>query len=224
MPSRYMPRPDADFGAWANHFDPAVKEWWDAHGLDTTDLKPLNDALAAWNAAFAAHVSAQNAARAARQDKDAARATLEATARPVVNFVQSFPTTTDAERASLGIALRRVGGPASPTPATRPLVHLARAARFTHTLRFSDEATPTRSARPKGVLGAEVWVALTGPNQPPPADEAALRFLALAVTAPQEAVYPAEAVGQTAHYVLRWVSTTGERGPWSEVCSATIAA
>lgn len=224
MPSRYMPRPDGNFSAWANHFDPAVKEWWDAHGLDTTDLKPLNDALAAWNVAFAHHVAAQNAAHAARQEKDQARAALEGAARPIVNFVRSFPTTTDADRASLGIALRRLGGPPASAPATRPLVFLARAARFTHTLRFSDEATPTRAARPKGVLGAEVWVALSPPNTPPPADESALRFLALAVTAPQEAVYPAEAVGQTAHYMLRWLSTTGERGPWSEVCSATIAA
>ena len=30
--------------------------------------------------------------------------------------------------------------------------------------------------------------------------------------------------GQTAHYMLRWVSTSGEKGPWSETASATIGA
>ena len=30
--------------------------------------------------------------------------------------------------------------------------------------------------------------------------------------------------GVTAHYMLRWVSTTGEKGPWSETASATIGA
>ncbi len=30
--------------------------------------------------------------------------------------------------------------------------------------------------------------------------------------------------GQTAHYMLRWVSTGGEKGPWSETASATIGA
>ncbi len=30
--------------------------------------------------------------------------------------------------------------------------------------------------------------------------------------------------GQTAHYMLRWVNTTGEKGPWSETASATIGA
>ena len=30
--------------------------------------------------------------------------------------------------------------------------------------------------------------------------------------------------GKTAAYILRWLSTRGERGPWSEVCAATVAA
>src|SRR5436190_1457406 len=30
--------------------------------------------------------------------------------------------------------------------------------------------------------------------------------------------------GKTAYYALRWVSTRGEKGPWSEVCAATVAA
>jgi len=30
--------------------------------------------------------------------------------------------------------------------------------------------------------------------------------------------------GLTAHYMLRWLSTRGEAGPWSETASATIGA
>jgi hypothetical protein len=30
--------------------------------------------------------------------------------------------------------------------------------------------------------------------------------------------------GKTAHYMLRWLSTRGEAGPWSETASATIGA
>ena len=30
--------------------------------------------------------------------------------------------------------------------------------------------------------------------------------------------------GKTAHYMLRWVKTSGEKGPWSETVSATITA
>ncbi len=35
---------------------------------------------------------------------------------------------------------------------------------------------------------------------------------------------PREDGGKTARYVLRWVTTTGEKGPWSETASATIGA
>jgi len=29
---------------------------------------------------------------------------------------------------------------------------------------------------------------------------------------------------KVAHYTLRWVATTGEKGPWTETASATIGA
>ena len=30
--------------------------------------------------------------------------------------------------------------------------------------------------------------------------------------------------GKTAGYMLRWVNTRGEKGPWSEITTATVAA
>jgi hypothetical protein len=33
---------------------------------------------------------------------------------------------------------------------------------------------------------------------------------------------PVADAGKTARYMLRWVATTGEKGPWSETASATI--
>jgi hypothetical protein len=30
--------------------------------------------------------------------------------------------------------------------------------------------------------------------------------------------------GKNAHYLLRWVNPTGEKGPWSETATATIGA
>lgn len=35
---------------------------------------------------------------------------------------------------------------------------------------------------------------------------------------------PGEDGGKTAHDMLRWTATTGEKGPWSETASATIGA
>jgi hypothetical protein len=37
----YMPRPDSDFSAWAQHYYDAVEKWWSVNGFDESELKPL---------------------------------------------------------------------------------------------------------------------------------------------------------------------------------------
>jgi hypothetical protein len=36
--------------------------------------------------------------------------------------------------------------------------------------------------------------------------------------------YPGDDVGKSVYYQLRWIGSKGEKGPWSEIESATIAA
>ena len=245
MPHDYIPRPDGDFSAWANHYYAAVKKWWDTQGLDPTDLKPLEDALVLWNKDYAAHIAAQAKAEAAAAAKRQARQgpptsgptapgtppPLEAEARRIAAFIQTYPTTTDADRATIGIRVRIDGGPPAPTPTTAPLARVESGQRLTHTLRFTDESTPTRRAKPRGAAGAEVWLALADAHAPPPPlntdprdGDAGYRFLALSSRGNLQADFTSADKGKTAYYALRWVSTRGEKGPWSEVCAATVAA
>ncbi|MBK8913114.1 MAG: hypothetical protein IPM64_00690 [Phycisphaerales bacterium] len=128
---------------------------------------------------------------------------------------------------------------------TRPLVRVDTSRRLLHTLRFSDESTPTRRRKPYGVLGAEVWVALAAAHDPPPllrfagvassefrvtsSEEngeptPAFRFLAVSTDGTLQTDFTTAEAGQTAYYALRWLSTRGETGPWSEVAAATVAA
>lgn len=245
MPHDYIPRPDADFSAWANHYVEAVHKFWQVQGLDENDLKPLDDALELWNKDFAAHISAQAKAEAAAAAKKQARhgaagggggipgglAALELEARRIAAFIQTYPKTTDADRATIGIRVRVEGGPPAPTPTSRPLARVESGQRLTHTLRFTDESTPTRKAKPRGVQGAEVWLALAPANAPaPPLDTGGdggaggYKFLSLSSRGRLQADFPSADAGKTAYYALRWVSTRGEKGPWSEVCAATVAA
>ncbi|MGD9691056.1 MAG: hypothetical protein AB7K52_15465 [Phycisphaerales bacterium] len=220
----YMPRPDGNFSAWANHYYEAVKKWWDANGFDPTDLKPLETALAEWNADYPAHIKAQAAAEGARQAKDAARAALEKEVRPVTNFVQGYPKTTNADRAEMGITVRDTSPSPAPAPSSRPLALVESGQRLTHQLRLVDESTPTRRARPAGVLGAEVWVKLVDADTPAPTDPAALTFLTMTTKPSFRADFKPGEGGKTAVYMARWVNTRGEKGPWSEVTTATVAA
>lgn len=177
--SNYIPRPDGNFAAWANHYYDAVEKWYSVQGFDKELLAALKKALDTWNAQYPAHVSAQQRAEAARQAKDQARAELEREIRPVTNFVQGYPKTTDADRAEIGITVRDTSKTPTPTPTTRPLVSVEGGSRLTHELRLVDEGSPTRRGKPPGVSGAEVWVKLVDAGQPVTTDPNALSFLTM---------------------------------------------
>lgn len=220
----YIPRPDGEFGAWAAYFAKALEDWWTNQGLDLAALAAFQSALNTWETAYPANTAAQAAAESARQAKDAARKTLESLTRPLAQFVQNYPTTTDADRATLGITIRRAARAAFGTPASRPRVRIDAGSRLTHRLTVADESTPTRRARPEGVIGAEVWMALVPPGENPPTDPNALTFRALATRPTSSEEFEARDGGKTAVYMLRWISKSGERGPWSDAVTATVAA
>lgn len=218
----YIPAGDRDFDAWENNFVAYATANAAALGLDPlVDIPPLTAAESTWDADFVALTTAQAAAQSARQAKDAARDAFEAVIRPLVARLQASPDVSDAERARLGITVPdRIPTPAE-IPATRPVVSVDTRQRLQHTVSFADEATPTRKAKPKGVMGVELWVKI---GDPPPVDETQLTFLATDTRTPYVATYPGADANKVAHYMLRWVNTRGEKGPWSETASATIGA
>jgi len=156
--------------------------------------------------------------------KDAARRALEGEVRPIPNFIRSYFKTSNADRTKIGITVRDASPTPSPAPTTRPLALADSPARLTHHLWPVNESKPTRRARPAGVLGAELWVKLVDAGTPAPTDPAALSFLTMTTKTAFATDYPAAAGGKTAVYMLRWVNTRGEKGPWSEVAAATVAA
>ncbi|MBL8880105.1 MAG: hypothetical protein JNG88_13385 [Phycisphaerales bacterium] len=49
-------------------------------------------------------------------------------------------------------------------------------------------------------------------------------FLTMTTRSSFRAEYAKAAGGKTAVYMARWVNTRGEKGPWSEITTATVAA
>ncbi|HYF13860.1 MAG TPA: hypothetical protein VD971_02175 [Phycisphaerales bacterium] len=216
----YIPGPDADFNVWQNNFVTYANANLAALGLVAADMSPITSAQSTWATNFPAHVAAKQAAQAAKAAKDDARRAYVAVIRPLVRRLQASTQVSDAERASLGITVEQTPAPIGP-PATAPVCSIECGARLQHTLRFVDETTPTRRAKPPGVLGVEIWHKV---GTTPPANEGELRFVAVDTNAPYVVSYDAADGGKTAYYWLRWISPSGERGPWGEQSQATIAA
>lgn len=220
----YIPDNDAQFDAWLTTFHTYAAANLVNLGLVAGDLTPITTARTDWLAKFAAHNAAQAAAQGARQAKDLSRTTVEGLVRPLVRRLQASASVDDAERGSLGITIPD----ATPTPAgpptTRPVLKIDSGERLQHTYHFTDAATPTRKAKPAGVQGCEIWVAIVPAGTPAPGDPADYTFVTLDTRTPHTLPYDGPDGGKVAHGIARWVSTRGEKGPWSETVTATIGA
>ena len=224
MATGYIPRSDTGFQAWAGNFITYAGTHTAELGIDATDVTPIAGNLTAFISSMSANVTAQQAAQSARQAKDASRDTLESAIRQLVRQLQASTEVDDAERAALGITVPDSMPSAAPGVDTRPIGSVDTSQRLRHEIRFSDDATPTRRAKPAGVMGCEIWVKVAAPADPPPTGEADLSFVTLDTASPYIAEYDGADGGKTAHYMLRWVKTGGDKGPWSETLSATITA
>ena len=218
----YIPQSDGNFDAWQINFITYAAANAAALGLDPLlDIPPLTAAQVTWTSDYPANTAAQAAALSARQAKDDARSALQGVIRPLVARLQSSPDVDDTERAALGITVRDVTPTPAAVPTTRPLVTVDTSQRLRHVIAFTDEFTPTRKAKPAGVMGAEVWVKV---GDPAPSGPSELSFLAVDTRTPYTADYAGEDANKVDHYMLRWLNTRGDKGPWSETASATIGA
>ncbi|HEY5043936.1 MAG TPA: hypothetical protein VIK53_18340 [Verrucomicrobiae bacterium] len=216
----YIPNSDADFDNWLALFLAYLTANTAALGLTPNDLAPLTAAAAGWAAAFPASETAQAAASAAAVSKDHARATAEAVARPLVQQLQASPLVTDAQRQLMKITVRATTRTRASVPATAPMAIVDTSQRLQHIIDFRDSSSPKSKAKPAGVAGCEIWNKV---GSPAPTDISQMAYVATDTATPYLAAYTGAQAGQTACYWLRWVNTRGEKGPWSEPVSATIA-
>ena len=135
---------------------------------------------------------------------------------------QTAPAMTDEWRVEAGLTVRETSRTRAGAPTSRPVGVVDTRQRRQHTITWTDEATPHTRAKPAGVRGCEIWVAI---DDQPPTSKHQMTFLALDTASPYLNVFEdGTQFGKIAHYMLRWVNSRNEPGPWSETVSATIGA
>jgi len=221
----YIPGSDTGFQVWVNNFATYANAHLAELGIAPPDIIPISAGKTDFDTKMTANVTAQQTAQSARQAKDDSRDTLESLVRALVKRLQASSAVDDTERAALGITVPdRVRTATAGDITTRPVGVVDTSQRLRHEIRFSDEATPTRRAKPAGVMGCEIWVKVTAVGEPAPASADELSFVSLDTASPYTAEFDGSDGGKTAHYMLRWVKSSGDKGPWSETISATITA
>lgn len=221
----YIPDTDRPFAAWANNFMNYVNGHLADLGLTAADLVQLSNMQADFNAKMTAHITARAAAQSARQAKDSSRNEFKSAIRHLVRLLQVSDGVDDSEREALGITVvDKIRTVNTAEITTRPIARVDTSQRLRHKIRFADEATPTRRAKPAGVMGCEIWVKVSAAGDAAPTSGEELSFVFMDTASPHTVEYAGGDGGKTAHYMLRWVKKGGRKGPWSETISATITA
>ncbi len=219
MATDYIPSSDADFDAWLQNFVNYVVANATGLGATPAQVTDLQAVKTDWDAKYPSSTSAQAAANAAVQAKSDSRTAVESFVRPFVGMLQSNTAVSDPQRQSLGITVRSGSRTPVGPPTTRPIASVDTSQRLRHTINFVDEITPGSRAKPEGVQGCEIWTKI---GDPVPAGPGDVHYLALDTRTPYVAEFEAADGGKMAHYMVRWISTRGEVGPWSQTVSATI--
>jgi len=214
----YIPRNDADFNNWQNNFITYATTNQKQLGLTAEQITTLTTSKTNWQTTYTNHITAQATVARATEDKDTSRKNHEQLLRNLAQQLQNSPTITNGDRAALGITVKEANRSSRTVPTTRPSAIINNQDRLRHVINFFDENTPTRRAKPEGVMGCEIWVKIgEAPKNP---DD--LNFLGLDTATPYTIDYPSQDGGKPAHYMLRWVNRRGEPGPWSQTFNSQI--
>jgi hypothetical protein len=218
--SNFIPNSDADFNLWQAALITIVQASATTWGILPADVTALVAQQALWTTAFAKAANKQNRTAADVQAKDDARDAYENTLRKfIAQWLSNNTRVPNSERQRMGITVKTGTRTAAPVPGSSPVATIDFSTRLQHTIHFADEATPRSKAKPDGVHGCEVW-AKVGAEAPKDASEFA--YLATDTATPYVATFDGADAGKTVWYMLRWVNTRGERGPWSSTFSAMV--
>ena len=187
------------------------------YGQTTGFVLQLDDSIGKFTDALNEHVTAQATAKSKTAAKELERDTLELLVRDA---------RTAAKAAKIGeVEYNQLGIPTSSNPApsnaTIPAANVDTSERMRHTISWTDAAANGNKKKPRGAMGAEIWVKV---GSPAPGSEKDCVFLTLDAFTPYVSEYTADDTGKVAHYMLRWRMRDGSVSAWGETVSATITA
>lgn len=166
-----FPKTDLGLLAWAQNFYAVANPIATSLGLTPAQLTAFNGLVTTYGDDLAAcDPGVRN--RSAVLQKNQSRTNLKASARLLTTLVEGQATVSDAQKAQLGINVRKPPVP-SPVPATAPFIEIESVSGFTVKVRLRAAGTGTKRGKPAGVSGASFF-SFAGEN--PPTDVAQWKF------------------------------------------------
>ena len=207
--------PDPELLEVANQQIAAMTANPPAYGTTVQAISALNTLREDFDTDVTDQVAADAAKQAATAKKEGSRALL-------IEGMRSHRETAKAAGATpaqMAATSLPSGGETVPPTATVPNASVDTSQRLRHTIHWVEATTPDNRRRPRGAMGAEIFVKIDGP---PPTDVSQCTYLATDSATPYTVEYDGSNAGKMAHYMLRWRMRDGTTGAWAETVSATI--
>ena len=218
----YIPRSDEEKAIWLNQFSNWLLANGATHGFTVDEVNAMRAAATVAMDALTDMETARAAARAATAAKNDAMGAAVALAREDAQRLQSWPTTTDADRADAGITIPD----STPTSAdadailtvAAPLILLDFSVRRQVTIHWGpNPSNEQQNGRPTGVIGCQIEYALGGI----PADENVWRVLETDTDSP--CIHSvSETAPTTIAYRARYVGKNLKLGPYGDPAECTV--
>lgn len=220
MATPYIPTRDSVLLLWAQNFSSLITANPTMYGLGTGDATTIAGYTSAYSAALTTAVDPSTKTKASVAAKDSAKATMLVTLRPYAQQIKNNLGVTNDAKVALGLNIPDPSRSPVPAPTTQPLLSIVGALPLQISLRFSDASTPDKRAKPKGVVGLQLFVYV---GATVPTDPLAYQFAGIFTKQPFAVNFTGAQKGQLASLIGRWQTRTGLNGPWSSPVQMTIA-
>lgn len=216
----FLAMPERDLAAFARRFANGLSEIAPAINIKTELTDELESSVGELENVLDEHAAAQLQMKSLTQKKARIIKQVKERLKKSNKEVRGKSETTEAQLRLLGLKVYDSTHTAARIPETAPYLLIEIEKNRRHTLRVRDREDVGSRAKPRGVLGAEIWMRI--------GDEGILseenyRYLGMTTNGSFTFQHDAENTGKQAYYVARWLNRKAERGGWSDTVSATIA-
>lgn len=216
----YIPQTDWGFKSWLQNFSTLITADPGRYGLTSADASIISNQNTQYAAAFdtVQTVLGKNASTVGQ--KDAIKASAKGTCRVYAMIIKANQGVTNEDKLALGIHVNDPTKTPIPQPDSSPLLNIVAAFSGEHVIRYADENTPDRKAKPAGATHVQInrHIAVSVNPDPTGSD-----LVGLFSRQPVNVTCMPADVGRTATYFGRWVNAKGQMGPWGLPAAMTIA-
>ena len=217
MASDFLPKSEGNLVAFLENFNSRIFANQNSYSLTSADANALHTLTLQFTEAYTIANTAATRTASNIAIKDNTKANVVARVRQLAGAIQSNPIITDSQKLDLQLLVRKTTRTPVPAPTSSPMLGFIGATPGQATLRFADQNSPARRAKPAGVRALVLWYQIGGVM---PVNVTGMTFAGNFTKNPIGLYLPDAASGQTVYYLAKWTTQSGLFGPLSTVLTA----